>query len=111
VKQWFHEVVVPEFKLEEAKKTGAEERWTATVRVTNAGAGTVPVEIAAARGERFDEKGAPKPDYQEARTRIEIGKGESKDVTIDCPFEPERIDVDPDALVLQLRRNHATIKL
>ena len=111
VKQWFHEVVVSEYKLENAKKERDGERFRATVRVTNAGAGTMPLEVAAVKGERFDDTGAPKSDYAEARTTITLGKGESKDVTIDCGFEPERIVVDPDVLVLQLRRKYATAKL
>ena len=80
-----------------------------TVRVENAGSGTMPVEVAAARGDRFATDGSPDPDYREARTTIILGKGEARDVVIPCPFEPDRIVVDPDAKVLQLRRKSAQV--
>ncbi len=70
----------------------------------------MPVEIAATRGERFAKDGSPSPDYKEARTTVTLGKGESRDVVITCPFEPERIVVDPDAKVLQLRRKDAVTR-
>ena len=72
--------------------------------------GVMPVEVAATRGERFAKDGTPTPDYREARTTVTLGKGESRDVVIHCPFEPERIVVDPDAKVLQLRRKSAVVK-
>ena len=62
----------------------------------------MPVEVAATRGERFAKDGTPSPDYREARTTITLGKGEARDSVIPCPFEPDRIIVDPDAKVLQL---------
>ena len=52
----------------------------------------------------------PTPDYREARTTITLGKGEARDVVISCPFEPDRIVVDPDAKVLQLQRKNAVTK-
>ena len=51
--------------------------------------------------------GQASPDYREARATVTLGKGESKEVTISCPFEPESLVVDPDAKVLQLQRKHA----
>ena len=42
---------------------------------------------------------------------FDLGKGESRNVVITCPFEPQRIVVDPDAKVLQLRRKNAVGKL
>jgi hypothetical protein len=108
------------------------------VRVQNVGTGRMPVEIAAVRGERFpeaDEDAPPsaqptvddanvvsaaepvssEPDtekaWRESRTTITLGPGESQEVTVRCPFDPERVMVDPDALVLQLRRKLATVKL
>jgi hypothetical protein len=130
-KQWFFEVVVPEYKLANAKRVEEGNEWVVTVDVTNAGTGTMPVEIAAVRGERFpkEEKGAgaapsetvetepddardePGDEYRESRSSIELAAGETKTVTIRSPFEPEKIVVDPDALVLQLNREHAEIEL
>jgi hypothetical protein len=111
VKQWFHEVVVPEYVLADAKKSAGGGGWDVTLNVTNKGASTMPVVVAAAKGERFDDKGVAKPDYKDARTTVTLGKGESKDVTVHCDFEPERVLVDPDAVVLQLRRKTAVAKL
>ena len=110
-RQWFHEVVVPEYRLREPVRTAAGQGWKVTVGLENVGAGSMPVEVAAVRGERFAKDGSPDPAYQEARTTITLGKGELRDVVIDCGFEPERIVVDPDARVLQLQRKHATTKL
>jgi ABC-2 type transport system permease protein len=109
--QWFFEVVVPEYKLHDAKKTARGELWEASVRVENDGSGEMPVEVAATRGERFNKDGSASPDYTDARTTVVLSKGGSKDVVIRCPFEPERIVVDPDAKVLQLRRKNAVAKL
>ena len=111
VKQWFHEVVVPEYTLDDAKKSGSGGAFDVTVKVTNKGKAVMPVEIAAANGERFDDKGVAKSDYKDARTPITLAAGETKDVTVRCDFEPDRVVVDPDALVLQLRRKTATAKL
>jgi ABC-type transport system involved in multi-copper enzyme maturation permease subunit len=171
VHQWFFEVVVPEYKLTDAKRervadtvldgtnasggdggaVAAGEQWEARVHVENIGKSTMPNEIAATRGERFPEsadakpksnrkkggsdealnasvvsaaeteRGAPdaksgaksdatdaaKDVYREARTTITLGPGESQDVIIRCDFEPALVLVDPDALVLQLRRKAA----
>lgn len=147
-RQWFFEVVVPEYKLSDGKRlevaagglNGAAPaaaggsgsaadpaNWEVTVTVTNKGTGTMPVDVAAVAGERFPkEKGgraatgrkesaaadsvsrsAEGPDYREARTRITLGANESQAVTIRCPFKPERVLVDPDAMVLQLKRKAA----
>ena len=108
--QWFFEVVIPEYRLTDAKKTAEGPAWKATVKVENIGAGTMPVEVAATRGERFAKDGTPHRDYQEARASVTLGKGESHEVVITCPFEPEQLVVDPDAKVLQLRRKSAAAK-
>jgi ABC-2 type transport system permease protein len=138
VKQWFFEVVVPEYELADAVKAsivdleasdgGAPVLWEVHVRVTNAGTGRMPVEIAAARGERFPEKEGTKEkvspgtvqaaettpttslnpkEYRDARATITLGAGEFQEVVLRCDFDPETILVDPDALVLQLRRKLA----
>jgi len=62
-------------------------------------------------GDRFDDKGIPVKDYKDARASVTLGKGEAKDVVIHCDFKPEKVVVDPDVLVLQLRRKAAVAKL
>ncbi len=128
-RQWFFEVVVPEYRLSEVKKERLEDgSWRVAGMLRNSGTGTMPVEVAAFRGERFpaaDERtgpdgarpGAPDPgsilaaetapDYREARASLALGAGEERSFEILCPFEPEELVVDPDALVLQLERKKA----
>ncbi len=67
----------------------------------------MPVAVAAVRGERFGEDNKPKPGYRDARVTVTLGAGESKTVTILCPFDPKQLVVDPDVQVLQIRRNGA----
>jgi hypothetical protein len=112
VKQWFFEVVVPEYKLHDAQRALLDdgETWQVTARVENVGTGNMAIDVAAEAGERFADDGRISPDYCQARTRVELGGGESKEVTISCPFKPERVLVDPDALVLQLRRKAALVR-
>lgn len=143
VQQWFFHVVVPEYRLTDAKKSrigdlADSDAWEVRVQVKNIGTGRMPVEIAAVRGERFPETDAdseteprasvagdnvvsaagtstdesdPAKAWHESRTTITLDAGESQEVVIRCPFEPERVLVDPDALVLQLRRKSAVAKL
>ena len=108
--QWFREVVLPEYRLHDPRKTREGDHWKVTVRLENAGTGTMPVEVAATHGTRFDKTGQPAADYHEARTGATLGPGQSQDLIITCPFEPESIIVDPDAKVLQLQRIAAQVK-
>jgi hypothetical protein len=112
VRQMFFETVAPEYRLEDSRKqpAGAGE-WEVTVKVENAGTGRFPVEVAATRGPRFDDQGKISPEYRDARTTIVLGAGESRLVRIRCPFEPQRVVVDPDAHVLQLQRRAASAKV
>ena len=70
----------------------------------------MPVEIVAARGERFDDDGTTQPDYRESRVTITPEPGELTQLEIPCDFQPDRIVVDPDALVLQLNRESAVLR-
>jgi len=109
-KQWFHEMVLPEYRLHEPRKSLEGDVWNVSIRLENAGSGTMPVEVAAKRGERFHKTGQPSAEYHEARAGAILGKGQSQDLTTTCPFEPKSIVVDPDARVLQLQRNNAFVK-
>ena len=112
-RQWFHEVVVPEYRLSEVTKDRTDDGWLVRGVIENAGTGRMPVELAAARGARWSD-GRPAerrtlvlPGYRDSRTTATPGAGESTDFEILTTFEPDRIVVDPDALVLQLRRDSA----
>jgi hypothetical protein len=109
-RQWFYQVVVPEYRLASVSKQARGAGWEAAFRVENAGTGKMPVEIAVARSERFAQDGSPSAEYREARTAITLGKGEGCDIVVTCPFEPDRLVVDPDAKVLQLQRKNARAK-
>lgn len=108
-RQWFFQVVVPEYRLSTFRKTRAGAGWVVTARIQNVGTGTMPIDVAATRGERFPEPSQvrPPPNYQAARTTVTLAAGESADITIRCPFDPAQIVVDPDAKVLMLRRKAA----
>ena len=77
----------------------------------------MPVEIAAYRGVRFPDLEeeisgeAEHEAYSEARTQVTLGAGESAQIEIRTDFEPESVIVDPDAVVLQLRREFARADL
>ena len=153
VEQWYHQVVIPEYKLENVtrekgsagltwfehmkdKLLPGDSGWEVKLTLHNAGSATMPVEVCASRGERFPDekpaakkqpeapsdsnivaaaeqsakkKDAPEP-YRDSRTSITLAAGESKEVVIHCAFEPQLVTVDPDALVLQLRRKFALFK-
>ena len=106
-KQWFYEVVVPEYRITKASRTKTPSGWEVRARVRSDGTGTMPVEVAAAKGERMDEKGGAVEEYRDARQVLALGPGQEKAVVIECPFEPDRVLVDPDVRVLQLKRNKA----
>jgi hypothetical protein len=110
VSQWFFDVVVPEYRVEAAKKTTDEAGWTVTATVRNAGTGRMPVDVAAVAGERYAKEGGAKA-WRESRVSITLGAGESADVAIPCDFEPEQVVVDPDVTVLMLERDRAVAAL
>jgi ABC-2 type transport system permease protein len=119
VRQWFEEKAMPQYRVADARKTGSGAAWEVTATVTNTGTGTMPVEIAATAGERWqkpadgDDSGRYEQDpaYRDARTTVTLAAGESRTVTVRCEFEPERLVVDPDVRVLQLKRKQAVAAL
>ena len=94
------------------------------VTVQNTGTGRMPVEVAAAAGDRWMKAGRdstsaaggvrvsrPNPEYRESRGEVTLGPGESGTVTIHCAFAPKQVVVDPDVRILQLRRKQAVATL
>jgi len=117
VDQWFFEVVMPEYRLTDATLAADGPGWRVTATVENVGTGSMPIELAAIRGVRFpqltedaDADADPEP-YREARTAITLAAGESTTIELFTEFEPETLIVDPDAVVLQLRREAAEADL
>jgi len=111
VEQWFRQVVVPEYRLSDARLVPARRAWEVRAKIRNAGSGRMPVEVAAVRGVRFPKKNEKAEAYRDARATVVLGPKETREVTIGCDFVPERLVVDPDVEVLQLERSHATAKV
>jgi ABC-2 type transport system permease protein len=120
IRQWFYEVVIPEyvilnasiamFEAEEANESDirGEPVCSVTVTVENKGSGSMPVCIAAARNPRYDGDGTDiRDDYMDARVTVDLEPGKVETIQIHCPFEPDRIVIDPDVMVLQMRRQLA----
>lgn len=111
--QWFHDVVVPEYRLSEVTKERAGSRWVVRGTVENAGTARMTVEVAATANERWSDAGEAgtrtvvSPSYRDARTPVALDAGESAAFEIVTTFDPDRVVVDPDVLVLQLRREAA----
>ena len=106
-RQWYFEVVVPEYELDEVVKKQNGDRWIVTGKIRNIGSAKMPVEIAAATGnERFID-GQLNPEYQDTRVTRIVDADESISFELTCEFDPGHVVVDPDALVLQLNRKNA----
>jgi hypothetical protein len=113
VRQWFDTVVVAEYKVDSARTTARDGRWETRAWVRNVGKADMPVDVAVTKGERFPDdttKAAATP-YAQAITRTRIGGMATVEVVITSPFAPEKVVVDPDVRVLQLRRASAERKL
>jgi aminopeptidase N len=122
-KQWFYDVVVPEFKVESATVTAPAkdgDPWRTVITVRNANTATVPLEVAVTNGEeRWPEASicrTPKeraaaatqrPEYRDARARGTISAGETIALTIESDFKPTKAVVDPDVRTLMLNRKLA----
>ena len=118
VHQWFEDVVVPEYRLSDVTKTrvsdgGGGEEWVVRGTVENVGTSYMTVQVAATAGERWSDEGddahrsVVAEGYRDARTEVSLGHAQSVEFEIRADFEPERVLVDPDALVLQLNRDAA----
>jgi ABC-type transport system involved in multi-copper enzyme maturation permease subunit len=116
VRQWFDTVVVPEYRVHDAKVVAAPGGgWVTTAEVENVGTGRMPIEVAAITGERFPsdstKKAKPTTPYQAVADSMTLGSKEKRAISIRTSFKPEKIVVDPSVRVLQLRRQSAEAKL
>ena len=115
--QWFYDVVLPEYRLSDVTKTREGDEWMVRGTVENVGTGRMTVAVAATEGERWSDEGddgsrsVVAGGYRDARTEVELGAGEAAEFVIRAGFDPERVVIDPDVLVLQLNREAAVFKL
>ncbi|MBI1325058.1 hypothetical protein GC170_17985 [bacterium] len=116
--QWIKGKALPNMFLDDVKVadgTTAESRKV-TGKVRNDGTGTVEVEVAASVGRRFPpgkswlpappEKKPGEP-YKDVRTKVSVEPGKSVDFTIDTPFLPEKVTLDPDLNLLLIGRDRS----
>ncbi len=114
--QWFFDVVVPEYRFSDVTKVREGGEWVVRGTVENVGTGRMRVQVGATSGERWSDEGddgsrtVVNEDYRDARTEVELGAGESAEFVIRAGFEPERVLIDPDVLVLQLNRDAAVFE-
>ena len=109
--QWFQEVVIPQYLIRSTSLEKTATGWQVRATIQNTGTGRMPVEVAVVRGERFPATGSKAERWQDARTTIELGAGEETTVTLRTAFEPERLLMDPDVVVMMLERQKAETKL
>ena len=114
--QWFFDVVAPEYRLSRVTKERAGPGWIVRGTVENAGTGRMTIDVTAAANERWSDAGdagtrtVASPSYRDATTSVELDAGESAAFEIVTTFDPDRMLVDPDVLVLQLRREAAVFE-
>lgn len=114
VAQWFHDVVFPEYQFSDVTKTREGNEWVVRGTVENVGTGRMRVEVAATAGDRWSDEHEGRSvvleDYRDTRTEVDPGPGESAEFVIRAGFDPERVLVDPDVMVLQQRRYAARFR-
>ena len=107
--QWFFDTVIPQYEFSNVELKQDGDQWIVTGTIKNVGTGKMPLEVCSAVNERFaDEKtNDQNPEYSDSRTSVTLAADEAVDFEIISEFEPDRVLVDPDAKVLQLRRKRA----
>ena len=114
--QWFFDVVLPKYEFSDVTKTQEGDEWVVRGTVENVGTGRMTVQVGAIAGERWSDEGddasgsVVAEGYRDARTEVELGAGESAEFVIRAAFEPERVVIDPDVMVLQLNREAAVFE-
>jgi ABC-type transport system involved in multi-copper enzyme maturation permease subunit len=121
-RQWFFEVVVPEYRIVKAERVqgtpvgggGGEmppERWEVTVEVENAGTGTMPLEIAATRGERFPKEEAAPPADAASRERDAARGTDAQSASVEAAGDAHAAEDAEAATVKQYQESRRTVTL
>jgi ABC-2 type transport system permease protein len=97
IEEFLRGKAVPRLEFSQvSRQQGAGGRWRTTFTLTNAGAGTVDVDIAA----------RTRPS-REARTRLSVGPRSSASGIIDSDFKPLTLQFDPDTTILLQNREQS----
>jgi hypothetical protein len=110
-KQWFFQVVVPHYLIEDARLERDGKGWKTTATVRNVGTGAMTFDVAAVKGERWPDAKKKQQPWLDARAPLTLGPGERGTVTVRCDFQPEKLVLDPDVTVLMLERQKAEVRL
>lgn len=97
---WFADTALPEFIVDNVRRTPSADGWTLSARVRNVGAAAATIDVSAVDGEAGD-----------ARVTVHLAPGESRPLTWSTGLSPTRVIVDPDVMVLQLNRARAHAEL
>lgn len=118
IDQWVKGTAMPDLQWEEAKLTkNGEKGFRVSGKLKNAGTGSVDVELATARGTRFQSEkssganNAKNESYQSARSQVKLEPGKAAEFSFETAFEPERVEFDPDFKLLLRGRDRAVKKL
>jgi hypothetical protein len=101
--QWLRDVVLPEFRMEDAVARRDGDGWVTAVTVANAGTGAVRPTVAVTNGATRDKDEA----YADSRAEVALAPGGTARVEIVTPWEPRSVVVDPDVRILQAKRKSA----
>jgi len=89
-RQWINERVLPDYTIAEATSGPAEGGFRTTVRLRNAGTGSMPLEVV------FEQQGGAK-----TVKRVEVGSGAAVEIVETTPGRVTRVEADPEKWILQ----------
>lgn len=110
--QWIDEVGIGHYSVEVLSCERREDRWRTMIRVSNLGDCTEAVDVAITNGEpRWPDGPGGVSGYLSEVGRVAFDGANSKELTIETPFEPREAVVDPDFKVLQIGRAAAVARI
>lgn len=104
IRQMFTEVVLPSYNIQRVKVETRPGGYRTYVRVSNVGSGHFPLEVSLQWGaSEVTRHTALAP--HEVRSVLWIPTDDVREISIDTAFEPDRVVLDPDAVILQSNRD------
>jgi len=110
VEQWFFDIVLPEFKIENAIVTKSGTGWEVSATLENVGSGVVTIAVVAT-AETQPSDSVRTSDPRSRAISLQLEPGRSTRISFVTDFQPQRLIVDPDIEVLQRNREAASAVL